>query len=120
MDDTVSESVFVEVRKVDAPVGRQRRVAPAADDGPHDQMALIDQSGFECLCREGRPSDEHITAAADRRGRPCAAPATSTPGATRTSTYADFIDDFHRLPAGYRAHLQSTIIESRQSFPNIT
>ena len=60
MYDAVAESALVEERELGARVGRQRRVAPTEDDGPDEQLALVDQPGPERLRREVRTSDEEI------------------------------------------------------------
>jgi len=41
--DAVGESALVEERELGARVGRQRRLAPTEDDGPDEQVALVNQ-----------------------------------------------------------------------------
>ena len=60
VDDTVAESALVEQLELDAPVDRQRRLAPIEDDRPDEQLALVDQPGLESLCREVRASHQEI------------------------------------------------------------
>ena len=62
MYDAVSESALVEELEVGAHVGRQRRLAPADDHGPDEQLALVDQPGLESLRREVRTSYGEIAA----------------------------------------------------------
>jgi len=62
--DAVSESALIEELKVGAHAGRQPWLAPADDNGPDEQLALVDQPGLESLRREVRTSYGEI--AADR------------------------------------------------------
>jgi hypothetical protein len=62
--DAVSESALGEELKVGAHAGRQPWLAPADDNGPDEQLALVDQPGLESLRREVRTSYGEI--AADR------------------------------------------------------
>lgn len=63
--DAVSESALIEELEVGAHAGRQPWLAPADDNGPDEQLALVDQPGLESLRREVRTSYGEI--AADRR-----------------------------------------------------
>ena len=47
MYDAVAESALVEELELGARVGRQRRLAPTEDDGPDEQVALVNQPGLE-------------------------------------------------------------------------
>jgi hypothetical protein len=56
--DAVAESALVEELELGERVGRECRLAPTEDYGPDEQVALVDQPGFECLCREVRTSHD--------------------------------------------------------------
>lgn len=43
--DAVSESALIDELKVGAHAGRQPWLAPADDNGPDEQLALVDQPG---------------------------------------------------------------------------
>lgn len=54
--DVVPESALVEELEVDPPVRRQRRLTRTDDHWPDEQLALVNQPGFESLRREVRTS----------------------------------------------------------------
>jgi hypothetical protein len=60
--DAVSESALIEELEVGAYAGRQPWLAPADDNGPHEQLALVDQPGLESLRREVGTSYGEIAA----------------------------------------------------------
>jgi hypothetical protein len=53
--DAVAESVLVEELEVGADARRDGRLATAEDHGPDEELALVDQAGFEGLGSEARP-----------------------------------------------------------------
>jgi hypothetical protein len=60
--DAVSESALIEELEAGAHTGRQPWLAPADDNGPDQQLALIDQPGPESLRREVGTSYGEIAA----------------------------------------------------------
>ena len=60
--DASSESALIEELKVGAHAGRQPWLAPADDNGPDEQLALVDQPGLESLRREVGTSYGEIAA----------------------------------------------------------
>src|SRR5579862_1474888 len=60
--DAVTESALVEELQLGARVGRQCRIAPTEENGPDEQVKLVDQPGLESLCRQVRTSHDQIAA----------------------------------------------------------
>src|SRR5437660_8261429 len=58
--DAVAESALVEELELGARVGRQRGLAPTEDDGPDEQLALVNQPGLDRLRREVRTAHDEI------------------------------------------------------------
>ena len=90
MYDAVAESALVEERELGARVGQQRRVAPTEDDGPDEQLALVNQPGLEaCAARFGPPTMRSLLAAAFRS---CTAPGSTAVLVSRLNPEAQRID----------------------------
>lgn len=60
--DAAFESALIKELKVRTHAGRQPWFAPADDNGPNEQLALVDQAGLESLRREVGTSDGEIAA----------------------------------------------------------
>jgi hypothetical protein len=58
--DAVVESVLVEELEVGADAGREGRLAAAEEHGPDEELALVDQAGFEGPGGEVRPADGEV------------------------------------------------------------
>jgi hypothetical protein len=58
--DAVAESVLVEELEVGADARREGRLATADDHGPDEELALVDQAGFEGLGGEVRSADGEV------------------------------------------------------------
>ena len=58
--DAVAKSVLVEELKVGADARRERRLATAEDHGPNEELALVDQAGFEGPGSEVRPAETSL------------------------------------------------------------
>src|SRR5207249_2798286 len=60
LHDTVTKSVLVEELEVGADARREHRLATAEDQGPDEELALVDKAGFEGLGGEVRPADGEV------------------------------------------------------------
>ena len=60
VDDAVAEAALVEELELGARVGRQRRLAPTEDDGPDEQVELVNEPRVDRLCRKVRTSHDEI------------------------------------------------------------
>ena len=58
--DAVAESVLVDELEVGADACGEGRLATAEDHGPDEELALVDQAGFEGLGGEVRPADGEV------------------------------------------------------------
>ena len=60
MHDAVAESVLVKELEVGADARWEGWLAAAEDHGPDEELALVDQAGFEGLGGEVRPADGEV------------------------------------------------------------